>query len=131
MPFRRFALLNVFGAVLFLMSSGCGGASDQPELGDVSGTVTIDGQPLAGCIIVFKPDIGRASTGLTDAEGKYSDLEYLYGVPGAKIGPQTVSFEYEIGASGPPIPAKYASKSELKVDVKAGSNTFDFALESK
>ncbi len=114
--------------VVFLFA-GCG-SSDQPELGDVSGTVTIDGKPLAGAIIVFKPDIGRAATGITDPEGKYDDLEYLYGVSGAKVGPNTVSFEYEIGASGPPIPSKYGGNSELKVDVKAGANTFDFSLDS-
>lgn len=114
--------------VVFIFA-GCS-SSDQPELGDVSGTVTIDGKPLAGAIIVFKPDVGRAATGITDPEGKYDDLEYLYGVYGAKVGPNTVSFEYEIGSSGPPIPSKYTGNSELKVDVKAGANTFDFSLES-
>lgn len=114
--------------VVFIFA-GCS-RSDQPELGDVNGTVTIEGMPLAGAIIIFKPDVGRAATGITDPEGKYDDLEYLYGVYGAKVGPNTVSFAYEIGSSGPPIPSKYAGNSELKIDVKAGANTFDFSLDS-
>ena len=119
----------VLACHVVLIFTGCS-SSDQPELGDVNGAVTIDGKPLAGAIIVFKPDVGRAATGITDPEGNYEDLEYLYGVAGAKVGPNTVSFEYEIGASGPPIPSKYAANSELKVDVKAGANTFDFSLDS-
>ena len=63
----------VMAALLTLVSSvGCSGASDQPELGEVSGIVTLDGKPVVGVNVVFKPDIGRAAAGNTDAEGNYS-----------------------------------------------------------
>lgn len=111
-------------------SLGCGGSGDRPELGEVSGTVTLDGAPLAGVIIVFKPDVGRAAVGETDEKGYY-ELEYLDGVPGCKIGPNTVSFEWPLGAAGKALPAKYmAGRSELKKDVQSGDNQIDFALES-
>jgi hypothetical protein len=34
------------------------------------------------------------------------------------------------GSTSHPIPAKYQTKSDLKVDVKDGNNTFNFDLES-
>lgn len=130
MSFREIASIGVICGILGTISAGCG-SGDQPELGAVSGRVTLDGKPLGGVIIVFKPEVGRSATGLTDADGKYSSLEYLYEVPGAKIGPNKVTFEYEIGATGPAIPAKYSGADGYGVDVKAGSNTINFELDSK
>jgi len=89
----------------------------------------MDGKPLPGVIVVFKPEKGRPATGQTDTEGKYK-LTYRAGVTGTKTGPTTVTMEYPIGGSGPAIPAKYSTKSELKVDVKGGKNTFNFDLQS-
>ena len=110
--------------------TGCSGSSDQPELGYVTGTITLDGQPLAGVIVVFKPEEGRAATGQTDAEGEY-ELEYLYKTAGCKVGPNTISLEWPLGEGGRAIPAKYtAGRSILKEDVKAGNNTIDLVLDS-
>ncbi|MFH1267526.1 MAG: hypothetical protein ABIK89_17525 [Planctomycetota bacterium] len=125
----RLALILFLSAML-LGSVGCN-RGDQPELGKARGTVTLDGKPLAGVIIRFHPQTGRAGTATTDSDGKY-DLVYTYGVNGAKVGPNTVSFAWPDGeAGGSPIPGKYAGESELKVEVKAGKNTFDFPLESE
>lgn len=125
---KTFGLLLLIGAMC-LATSGCGGVSDLPELAEVSGTVTLDGKPVAGIIILFKPDKGRPGMGTTDAEGKYK-LEYLHDEVGTKVGPSTVSFEWPIGASGPPIPAKYGSNSTEKVEVVPGkNNVFDFDLK--
>jgi hypothetical protein len=140
----------VIGSFLFLMS-GCGPSGDQPELGTVTGTVTLDGKPLAGVAVVFQPDSGRPARGRTNAEGKY-ELTYIRQTKGTKVGPNRVEIApseegeaTEESASGgeespagslksqadkPVVPARYNMKSELKVDVKSGSNTFDFALES-
>ncbi len=121
----RFCLVALLGVVI----SGCGGGSDTPPLGRVTGKVTLGGEPLVGVIVMFKPQEGRAATGTTDAEGRYT-LEYVYRVPGTKVGPTTVMFEWPLGAKdAKPLDPKYTLKSELKVDVKAGSNTFDFNLE--
>ena len=100
-----------------------------PELGEVNGTVTLDGEPLKGVLILFKPDVGRPAVCTTDDEGKYK-LEYLHDETGTKVGPNTVSFEWPIGASGPAIPAMYGVNSKEKVEVGASGNTFDFDLES-
>jgi hypothetical protein len=51
--------------------TGCGG----PTLVPVSGTVTLDGQPLAAAYVTFEPVEGElelVSTGVTDSSGRYT-----------------------------------------------------------
>lgn len=116
---------------LSLFVVGCGTPGDQPPVGRVTGKITIDNQPLVGVIVSFMPDLGRAATGVTDENGEY-DLIYLDGVKGCKIGPNSVIFAVPTGGSpSHAIPKKYQSKSDLKAEVKAGSNTFDFDLKSE
>ena len=120
----------VLACVMSTFSAGCGGSSDQPELGSVSGVVTLDGKPVVGVNVIFKPDVGRAAADSTDAEGNYT-LQYLDGVEGCKLGPNTVGFEWPPGASNTVgIPAKYNGEAAFKFDVKPGSNTFDLKMES-
>lgn len=115
-----------FGLVLL----GCGSGDDTPPLGEVTGTITLDGQPLEGVIVVFKPEVGRAATGTTDAQGKYT-LEFSYGLSGCKVGPSSVYLEWPLGSTkAKALSPRYTTKSELKADVKEGSNTLDFALQS-
>ncbi len=135
---------------LIVAEPGCGGASDQPELGEVTGIVTLDEKPVSGVAVVFQPDNGRPARGMTDAEGRY-ELIYIRQTKGTKVGPNRVEIapsedgesEEAEGAdeesaqapkrskSGKPtIPARYNVRSELKADVKPGKNTFDFKLES-
>jgi hypothetical protein len=144
-------MLIVVGISMFFQP-GCGGPSDQPELGQVTGTVTLDGKPLSGIAVVFQPDSGRPARGMTDAEGKY-ELTYIRQTKGTKVGLNRVEIapsedgEAEESENPdaddeskpvakpsksrkPAIPARYNVQSELKADVKAGANTFDFKLES-
>ncbi len=121
---------------IFAIGLGCG-RGDLPDLGYVTGTVTMDGKPLEGAIVEFHSDAGgRPGVGVTDAEGKY-ELKYTGGVEGSKIGPAEVSITTEWPEGEPPegesetIPQKYNSKTTLKETVEAGNNTFDFNLESK
>lgn len=125
--FRSFPLLS-----LALILTGCGGAP-RPEMGYVSGTITMDGQPLHGVIVVMKPENGRMAVAMTDSKGYY-DIEYIKGEKGTKLGPTTVSFEWPTSPIGPtkPIPSKYtAAKSEAKLDVKKGRQTFNLDLKSE
>lgn len=116
-------------AVMLLCVSGCGG-DDTPPLGEVSGTITLDGEPLEGVIVVFKPESGRAATGTTDASGQYT-LEFSYQVPGCKVGANKVHLEWPLGATNAKVlPSRYTTTSELTADVKSGENTLDFKLES-
>jgi hypothetical protein len=128
--------LRASGFTFLLFLVGCGGP-EHPDVGRVSGTVTLDGQPLSDATVMFQPTEGRASVATTDKAGKYS-LIYLDGVPGAKLGSHKVIIRTEIpGEDGQPpiakekLPKKYHEQTELTAEVKPGSNTFDFPLTSQ
>jgi hypothetical protein len=131
----------VGSALLVGLLVGCSsGPSDTPPLGHVSGTILLDGQPLANAQVEFNPAAGRGSVATTDANGQYV-LKYTNELEGAVLGTHTVSISTGVapssgeggaGQSGSPerIPPKYNSASEVKEEVKAGSNTFDYKIES-
>ncbi len=54
-----------------VLSLGCGGESG-PELGPVSGTVTYNGQPVAGANLIFLSEKGPQATATTDEQGKFT-----------------------------------------------------------
>jgi len=127
--------------------TGCGGGlNDQPELGQVKGTVTMDGSPLAGVSVTFSPDSGRPATGKTDVAGNY-ELIYIRDTPGCKLGHNTVIIsnsneEDELEQEGDDavvsaktdekeIPDQYNNKTTLEADVQPGENTFNFDLKKK
>ncbi|PQO45815.1 hypothetical protein [Blastopirellula marina] len=154
MKSKQIGPLAVTLSAIFLGLAGCSGPSDQPDLGEVHGTITLDGQPLSGVAVVFQPEIGRPAHGRTDAQGSY-ELTYIRDTRGTKIGRNRVeiapseeaededySAEAEanadtaqnqrpIKAGKARIPARYNINSELEADVKPGDNTFDFDLTSK
>ena len=124
-----------------IISSGCGGgqADGQPDLGLVKGTVSMDGKPLLGTMVIFSPEKGRPSMGATDSDGKYQ-MSYIGNTKGAKLGNHKISITtvQEEGSNDSgggkfkeTIPAKYNSKSTLTEVVKAGKNVIDFELTSK
>ncbi|MCH7994840.1 MAG: carboxypeptidase regulatory-like domain-containing protein [Planctomycetes bacterium] len=99
-------------------------------MGSVHGTISLDGEPLPGVTIYFKPDVGRQSIAKSDAEGVYEAM-YLIDEEGVKVGPCSVTVEWAIDDSGPSIPLKYGSDGELKLDVQPGDNPFKIEMESK
>lgn len=127
------------GMILCVGLCGCSGASDVPELAYVEGTITVDGEPTAGLLVLFGPDEGRTSTGYTDEEGHYT-LTYLPGQEGAKVGKHKVVIttgyepeeEEEEQAFTEPIPPQYNTQSTLSAEVVPGQdNTFDFELQTQ
>jgi hypothetical protein len=126
---------------LALLASGCFG----PNTASVSGTVTLDGQPLPNGNVSFYPEgseAGAPAYGQTDAAGRYSlstgsdaglaPGKYVAVVVATKEPPQLYD---ATGAEVPPIPitpAKYANvqTSDLRVEVKAGNNDVPLALQS-
>lgn len=106
-------------------ASGCSNTpSDQPALGQVEGVVTLDGEPLAGVTVYFKPEEGRPSQGVTDLEGRYKAM-YRIDLSGVKVGPNKVHLEWGIDASGPAIPPAYGTSSTLTLDVQKGRQVFN------
>jgi hypothetical protein len=122
------------------IATSCSG----PNSATVSGTITLDGQPLPGASVSFYPDgDGKPpASGQTDAQGRYSlstgssaglaPGKYVAVVVATKDPPQPYD---STGAEVPPIPitpAKYgdATKSDLRIEVKPGKNDIPLALQS-
>jgi hypothetical protein len=149
---RRWGLVMPLVVVFATCLAGCG-SGDDPQLGEVSGRVTLDGEPLAGAFIQFQPDQGRSSYAETDADGKY-ELSYMPGKPGAIVGTHTVrvTTSEEIstegsgdadmgGPAGTPapvtrltserVPPQYNIRSELRKTVERGKNSIDLELKSR
>jgi hypothetical protein len=128
--------LVVLSLGALLVTAGCG--SSGPELATVSGTVKMDGAPLADASVQFVPVSGRPSYGSTDANGYY-ELEFTAAKSGAVPGEHTVRVsthrraDPDSGAKGQPerIPTKYNSKSEIKKTVNPGKNTIDIEVSEK
>ena len=103
------------------------------RLAPVSGSITLDGEPLAGVVINLQPMTqggeppGPGSTGKCDADGRYT-LETLHGEPGAVVGTHRVRI-YGPKAEAVPqgdvdtpgtqeiIPARYNYESRVTLEV--------------
>lgn len=117
---------------LFFLSGCSTPPSDAPALASVSGTVMLDGAPLADAMIIFEPqENGAASTGATDAQGHYA-LIYSASKKGAVPGVHVVRISKLTSEMGEEmLPAMYNVQSTLQETVKAGDNEIDFKLVSK
>ena len=149
---QRPALLGLSVAVWVVMLAGCmSNPADYPDLGNVTGTVTLDGQPLTGADVSFFPASGgRPTSGKTDTEGRY-ELRYSGSILGAPLGNNRVSIsklapdpndepEFVIGLDGERmqidsgkminvVPENYSGEeSDLTANVESGKNTIDFEL---
>lgn len=123
-------------SILLSAIIGCGG-SDLPELGQVTGVITLDGQPLPEAMVRYQPATGRQSSAMTDAQGRY-ELLFLKGANGALLGKHTVSITItSAGDADQPsaqpevtLPANYNTESTLTAEVEAGANVIDFELSA-
>jgi hypothetical protein len=128
---------SFFFLILVIGAAGCSGEK-VPGLARVTGTVTIDGQPVADASISFEgANPGEPpSLAKTDSSGNY-ELYYSRGHKGATIGEHIVyitTYQEPTDENPKPkkesIPAKYNAKSELKKTVTRGQNKIDFDLKS-
>ncbi len=127
-------------ALLCVSLGGCG--SRDMKVAPVSGTVTLDGNPLEQASVLFQPaGGGRPSFGVTDEDGRYT-LNYNMHEGGAEVGECTVSISTRLQAGGDGenyeddskvlperVPAKYA-KEPIVVTVEPKTNTIDIELTS-
>ena len=140
----RASILVVFAIVFLLVEvSGCSSPKGElPAGAPVSGTVTMDGKPLAGVTVTFIPvgsTPGDFCLGETDQSGHY-ELQDRYGEKGAPAGEYKVTCGIEVSADAAPsdagagpLPPRYSQEdiTELKATVPAGGGTVDFKLSSK
>lgn len=148
-------LVPVF-ALTLLTFSGCGGGpADQPDLGSLTGTIKVDGQPKEGLEVTFEPESGRPSIGTTDASGNF-EVRYTANEMGAKIGKGVIrvvepeagdgeSYGAEgeqedegndgsYGDENQSIPAQYNVEApgnpEMNIEVEAGGTTFELDIKT-
>jgi hypothetical protein len=138
--------LSLLAALVAL--AGCG--KGPYEVAQVSGRVTLDGQPVAKVAVMFQPmapkgtmNPGPGSYGITDAEGRYTLKLVGVETSGAVVGKHKVRIENytEPGDSSDdrprprakpavPIPGKYnRGEAILEFEVPAsGTDNADFPL---
>lgn len=126
-------------SVFVLMSlwlMGCGGASDAPNLAQVSGVANFNGTPLPDATVTFYPDKGQPGVGRTDTNGAFQVR--TNGQLGAIIGSHKVTVAVAPASAEPPpmdgnemnivpatiLPTKYGSveTTDLQIDVPAAGN---------
>ncbi|MCH9654416.1 MAG: hypothetical protein K0U86_05560 [Planctomycetes bacterium] len=140
--FSSLSYTNLLFLLLLCSLPGCmgNGGEPTPDLGEVTGTITLDGTPLSKANVTFQPaavgDKGRsrASSAITSADGQFK-LAYNSDTSGASIGKHKVIISKmsdnpeEAGLQL--VPTKYNDATELTADVVAGENTINFDLKSK
>jgi hypothetical protein len=109
----------------------------------MTGTVTVDGQPLEKGVITFYPNGPGTTVGGEINAGKFELAREQGATPGkyrveisAYRATARTEFDVDLNAQVPVevqiLPAKYNVKSELEVEVTdGGSNEFEFQLNSK
>jgi len=133
-PIQRLRMLLLL--LPFIGIVGCPGSSSH---GEVTGTVTLDGQPLKEGNVRFVPVDGKSQT----ASAKITDGKFTATVPvgkmrveisAGKVVGKTKMFDSPDAPTVDDvrelIPERYNTKSELKVEVSRGTNEVDFPLKS-
>lgn len=140
MPLRK---VSVSICILLAMLVGIWGCSDGSGLAvaPVSGTVTLNGEPLADATVSFQPVAkangglaGKLSVGKTGADGKFT-MKTTDDQDGAVVGQHVVRITTaqwhdsddsedpdQIQASQEILPTKYNSQTELNFEVPAGGS---------
>jgi len=121
-------------AILYwLMSSMMGGKHKLPELAEVTGQVTLDGQPAANAQIQFIPEAstpqqsGTLSVAVTGPDGKYVAM-YQDGIPGAIPGKHLVRIRVQVRR---PDQSVQERRFDQSAEIATGSNEKSFTLSSQ
>ena len=118
-------------SLMVLVVVGCGAGG--PELGEVSGIVTLDGKPVPNAFVTFAPEAaGRPSQAKTDEEGRYK-LQFSPSREGALLGHHDVRVSTQdiddAGRSLPErIPEQYHAQGSIPVTIREGANEINLEL---
>ena len=146
---ERFLLRTTMPLAAMLAIAGCG--PGRPATVPVTGTVTLDGQPVAGASVMFSPaQSGHPASGRTDQSGNFTVRTFEPGdgaLPGRHT--VTVTLQKTAGMTADPdglegdvapgglqvewiVPRKYASQktSGLTVEVQRGMEPVRLELTS-
>lgn len=135
---RAWVILCALGLISL---TGCGGVKRIP----VAGTVTLDGKPLNGVLVVFSPDSAKGNTAPISATGQVTDGHYelqTNAVTRAESGPGVPPGWYKVTVTIPDIRKrrrstiefndkyKFVERTPLEVEVKENPEpgAYDFKL---
>lgn len=138
---RRTTFYSLIIFTLATVAMGCSGSVDGPKLYSVTGTVTLDGQPIPDASILFKDPTGKNKSYFASVkDGSYS-TEMEAGKRQVIITASRKSKDKMVdnaeGTGKEPameqyLPAIYNEKTTLEIDVvSGGENQFPFDLKSK
>jgi hypothetical protein len=139
---RRFRERRYWRAACLLgcvLAAGCGAGGHE-----VSGTVYLDGVPVADASVMFRPTApGPAAEGMTDAQGRYRlQIANKFSVPAGeyvvivakqrttgagadeKVGPGGLKVEYL-------VPKLYGDPKSSGLTVQVPSDKYDLSLKSQ
>ncbi len=131
MPYRKTActLLPVLGLVVAV---GCGGG-DRIPTGGVTGTITVNGEPVEGLIVRFVPEGKvRPAAGRTDAAGYY-EAQLLADQSGVPQGKCRIEFGLYKGDGTrnflEPFNEARGEDLELNPTITSESRVFDYDIQ--
>ncbi|QDT69371.1 hypothetical protein MalM25_23080 [Planctomycetes bacterium MalM25] len=112
---------------LLALSMGCGGG---PKMANVSGVVTLEGEPVPNVVVRFQPlppegesfATGKAAFGEAGADGKFR-LSTYGEYDGAVVGVHRVTVS---SLDSSPLPG--TAPPDFRVEVAPGSNDLEIAL---
>jgi hypothetical protein len=123
---------------LALMVSGCGESG--PPMGEVTGTVTVAGEPASTGSIAFFPTDGKSATAGAPIEGGRYTAQVPLGESKVEIRvSKTVGHKKLYDTPDSPtkaimeetLPAKYNDQTELTINVELGVNEQNYDLEAR
>lgn len=136
-PYIAAGILAIVG-LFYFVNSMVSTKFALPDLGYVSGRVTLNKEPLAGARVFFAPvekdfrtETGklirvRTARGVTDESGEY-ELVYVDDIEGTGLGENRVWLERFVDGRDL-IPGEYGPRARQTREVKAGSQQIDFEL---
>ncbi|MBM79888.1 MAG: hypothetical protein CMJ78_04760 [Planctomycetaceae bacterium] len=130
------ATIAIAVAVFIMANAAMSPELDLPDLGTVTGRVTMNGEPIGGATIRFNPmEADRAGSGKsdsyarTDSDGQF-EMRYTKDVAGAVVGLHRVYISKRVDGVGEAIPLRYSQRAEFKYEVNPGENeNVNFDLE--
>ncbi|PQO36885.1 hypothetical protein C5Y96_06900 [Blastopirellula marina] len=138
-PVEASVVLALGMALTLMLCSGCGGS-----VGEITGRVTLDGRPLDGAMITFKPvgnpeakefstEVNRGS--FTIASGRIAPGDYYVMLESQQPGAGAMIEGVQRGEGIPPpsafVPKIYEKKGALRAKISAnGENYLTFQLTS-
>ncbi len=138
-PYIATGLVGVIG-LFWLANRMVSTSFPLPEMGYVTGRVTLNGQPLAGARVYFSPterefelpsgrvERTRTAMGITDEDGKY-ELIYIDDIEGTAVGSNQVMIS-RMTDGREDIPPEYGMRSTVVKEVALGSQEIDFELRT-